>query len=71
MSCISFNCRGAGNNPKVCELATISQVWSSRLFFLCETRQNINKMRHMCHRLGLKGFASFSCNGLSGGLALF
>jgi hypothetical protein len=25
----------------------------------------------MRHRLGLKGFVGFSCNGLSGGLALF
>jgi hypothetical protein len=70
MSCISFNCRGAGNAPTVRELVTLSQVWSPKLFFLCETRQNKNKMRHLCHRLGLKGFAGFSSEGLSGGLAL-
>jgi hypothetical protein len=71
MSCISFNCRGAGNNPTVRELATISRVWCPRLFFLCETRQKINKMRRLRHRLGLKGFAGCSSDGLSGGLALF
>jgi hypothetical protein len=70
MICLSFNCRGAGNNPTVRELALISQVWSPRLLFLCETRQNKNKMRRLRHRLGLKGFVSFSSDGLSGGLAL-
>jgi hypothetical protein len=55
MSSISFNCRGAGNNPTVRELSVISQVWSLRLFFLCETRQSVNKMRRLRHRLGLKG----------------
>jgi hypothetical protein len=53
------------------ELALISQVWSPRLLFLCETRQNKNKMRRLRHRLGLKGFVGFSSDGLSGGLALF
>jgi hypothetical protein len=32
MSCVSFNCRGAGNNPTMRELATISQVWSPHLY---------------------------------------
>jgi hypothetical protein len=71
MNCISFNYRGAGNNPTVKELSLISQTWSPRLFFLCETRQNKNKMRRLRHRLGLKGFAGFSSDGLSGGLALY
>jgi hypothetical protein len=71
MNCLSFNCRGAGNNPTVRELAVISQIWSPRLFFLCETRQSKNKMRRLRHRLGLGGFAGLSSNGLSGGLALF
>jgi hypothetical protein len=53
------------------ELALISQVWSPRLLFLCETRHNKNKMRCLCHRLGLKDFAGVSSDGLSGGLALF
>jgi hypothetical protein len=53
------------------ELATLSQVWCPKLFFLCETRQNKNKLRRIRHRLGLKGFAGFSSDGLSGGLALF
>jgi hypothetical protein len=53
------------------ELATISQVWSPKLLFLCETRQEKNKMRRLRHRVGLKGFAGVSSDGLSGGLALF
>jgi hypothetical protein len=71
MNCLAFNCRGAGNNPTVRELALLSQVWSPRLFFLSETRQSLFKMRHLRHRLGLKGFAGISSNRLSGGLALF
>jgi hypothetical protein len=71
MNCVSCNCRGAGNAPTMRELATISQVWSPCLFFLCETRQNKNKIRRLRHRLGLKGFVASSSDGLSGGLALF
>jgi hypothetical protein len=69
MNCISFNCRGAGNNPTVRELAHISRIWSPRLLFLCETRQSVSKMRRLRHRLGLKGFAGFSSTGLSKGVA--
>jgi hypothetical protein len=71
MNCVSFNCRGSGNAPTARELAVISQVWRPSIFFLCETRQNKNKVRRLRHRLGLKGFAGNSSNGLSGGLALF
>jgi endonuclease/exonuclease/phosphatase family metal-dependent hydrolase len=39
--------------------------------FLCETRQNKNKVHRLRHRLGLKGFAGVSSDGQSGGLALF
>jgi hypothetical protein len=53
------------------ELVAHSQVWSPKLLFLCETRQNTNKMRRLCHRLGLKGFVDFNSSGLSGRLALF
>jgi exonuclease III len=53
------------------ELATLSRVWSPNLVFLCETRQNKNKMRLLRNKLGLKGFVGFSSVGLSGGLALF
>jgi hypothetical protein len=59
------------NNPTVRELATLSRVWSPNLVFLCETRQNKNKMRSLRNKLGLKGFVGSSSVGLSGGLALF
>jgi hypothetical protein len=71
MNCVSFNCRGAGNTPTVRELSDISRVWSPCIFFLCETRQHKNKVRHLRHRLGLKGFVGVSSDGRSGGLALF
>jgi endonuclease/exonuclease/phosphatase family metal-dependent hydrolase len=53
------------------ELVHLSQVWSPSFVFLCETRQSINKMRCLRHRLGLKGFVGVSSDGLSEGLALF
>jgi hypothetical protein len=43
----------------------------SKIVFLCETRQKFEKVRRLRNRLGLKGCASVSCEGLSGGLALF
>jgi hypothetical protein len=66
MNCLTFNCWGEGNKPIVRELATISQVLSHRLLFICETRQNKNNMCSLRRRLGLKGFAGFSSYGLSG-----
>ena len=71
MNCLSFNCRGAGNAPTVDELVQVSKSLKLRLMFLCETRQQNDRMRRLCFRLGLKGFEGFSSDGLSGGLALF
>lgn len=42
-----------------------------KLVFLCESRQNKNKVCHHRHRLDLNAFANFSDIGQSGGLALF
>jgi endonuclease/exonuclease/phosphatase family metal-dependent hydrolase len=53
------------------ELTALSRSLSPSLFFLCETRQNKNKVRRLRHRLGLKGFVGLSSEGFSGGLALF
>ena len=41
------------------------------MVFLCETRQEEEKMRRLRGGLGLKGFTSVDSNGLSRGLALF
>jgi hypothetical protein len=71
MNCLSFNCRGAGNAPIVRELTALSRSLSPSLFFLCETRQNKNKVRRLRRRLGLKGFVGLSSEGFSGALLFF
>lgn len=71
MSCIVWNCRGAGGTSTIHELVALSQSSRPSLIFLCETRQNKNKVRGLRSRLGLRGFAGVSSEGMSGGLALF
>jgi hypothetical protein len=72
MSCICWNCRGAGGTSTIHELVSLTQsVRPSLVFFLCETRQNKDKVRRLRNRLGLRGFAGVNSVGLSGGLALF
>ncbi|XP_045088740.1 uncharacterized protein [Aegilops tauschii subsp. strangulata] len=41
------------------------------MVFLCETRQQLHKMKRLRNRLGLRGFDGISSIGKSGGLALF
>jgi hypothetical protein len=53
------------------EIVQVSKSFNLRLVFLCETRQNKDRIRHLRFRLGIKGFAGFSSDDLSGGLALF
>ena len=71
MNCLSWNCRGAGNPSTVHDLASLGMTQSPSLVFLCETRQNKNKLYRLRNRLGLSGFEGVSSNGRSGGLALF
>lgn len=46
------------------------QETGSKIVFLGETRQKIEKVRRLRNRLGLKGCAGISSEGMSGGLAL-
>jgi hypothetical protein len=72
MSCICWNCRGAGGTSTIHELVSLTQsVRPSLVFFLCETRQNKDKVRRLRNRLGLRGFAGVNSVGLSGGLPSF
>lgn len=71
MSYLSWNYRGIGNATTVRDLCALVREAGSQLVFLCETRQTIEKVRRLRNRLGLRGFAGWICNGMSGGLALF
>ena len=68
---MSWNCRGIGNATTVRDLCTLVKEVGSHLVFLCETRQKVERIRHLRNRLGLKGFAGVSNEGMCGGLALF
>jgi hypothetical protein len=59
MNCLSFNCRGAGNAPIVHDLENVSKLHNISLMFLCETRQNKDRISRLRFRLGLKGFKGF------------
>lgn len=60
-----------GNPASVRDLCALSKEASSRLVFLCETRQSVEKMSRLRGRLGLRGFTGVSSEGMSGGLALY
>ncbi|XP_040245505.2 uncharacterized protein [Aegilops tauschii subsp. strangulata] len=71
MNGLVWNCRGIGGSRTVRDLVTLNQVHHPRFIFLCETRQSKDRVQRLHNRLGLKGFAGVSSEGLSGGLALF
>ncbi|PNT64792.1 hypothetical protein BRADI_4g33121v3, partial [Brachypodium distachyon] len=72
MNFLAWNCRGGGNTTTVRELVVFSQKLQLQLVFLCETRQNKDKVsRRLRNRLGLSGFARVDSEDTSGGLALF
>lgn len=52
------------------ELSSLVRETGSKIVFLYETRQKIEKVRHVRNRFGLKGCAGISSEGMSGGLAL-
>lgn len=63
-----------GNAATVRELCTlVKEVGSRIVFFLCETRKKVERVRCLRNtpRLVLNGFAGVSSEGMSGGLALF
>lgn len=71
MSCLAWNCRGLGNAATVRDLCALVKEANSQIVFLCETRQNADRVRRLRSRLGLRGFAGLNSVGMSGGLALF
>ncbi|PNT63631.1 hypothetical protein BRADI_4g18961v3 [Brachypodium distachyon] len=71
MNCLSWNCRGGGNVATVRDLCALVRAHNPLIVFLCETRQKCDRMKRLCSRLGLKGFAGSDSDGFSGGLALF
>jgi hypothetical protein len=71
MDSFVWNCRGGGNRWTVRVAQNLCQKHNPGLVFLCETRQTEERMKSMCARIGLKGFAAVGSDGRSGGIALF
>lgn len=71
MNSIVWNCRGAGNASTVRDIVALTRAHSPSMVFLCETRQQKDKMYRLRNRIGLRGFEGVSSEGNSGGLALF
>lgn len=71
MNCIAWNCRGIGNAATVRDLCALVQEEGSQIVFLSETRQKVERVKRLRTRLGVRGFAGVSNEGMSGGLALF
>jgi hypothetical protein len=71
MNWCSLNCRGVGNSATVREVCVLQRAHRFQLIFLCETRQKGARVRRLRSRLGLRGFTSVDCTGMSGVLALF
>jgi hypothetical protein len=71
MNCLSLNCRGAGNAATIHEVGVLLKTHIPKMVFLCETPQKSDRMARYKGRLGLRGFAGFDSDGMSGGLALY
>ena len=71
MSCLSWNCRGAGDPRTVRELEALVKANSPKIIFLAETRQRGARLGHLRWRLGLKNFVAVDSVGKSGGLDVF
>jgi hypothetical protein len=70
MNCLSLNCRGARNDATINEVDVLVKTYIPKMVFLCETRKKSKQMARYKGRLGLRGFAGFDSDGMSGGLAL-
>jgi exonuclease III len=71
MTIMGWNCRSSGQLRTVQDLERLVRAHRPKLLFLCETRQNKNKIENLRWRLGLKNVLSFFEEGKGGGLALF
>jgi exonuclease III len=71
MSLLCWNCRGLGSDATVGELRWLVKHFRPGILFLSETKMWDTKARNFMWSLGYTGPFAVSCEGRSGGLALF
>lgn len=71
MSLLCWNCHGLGSDATVSELRWLVKTYQPSLLFLSKTKMWDNKAKNFVWFLGYSGSFAVSCEGLSGGLALF
>ena len=71
MSLLAWNCRGLGSDATDGELRWLVKTFRPALLFLSETKMWDTKARNFMWSLGYSGSYAVSCEGRSGGLALF
>lgn len=71
MNLLSLNCRGCGRSETVHEIHNLVEIHRPALVFLSETKLNATRAEDLKWRIGMQHAKGVSCDGLSGGLALF
>jgi hypothetical protein len=71
MNYICWNCRGLGSDATVGELRWLIATYRPSFVFLSETKMKDKCVQKFMWTLGFTGRFAVSCEGLSGGLALF
>ena len=71
MSALSYNCRGAGSDATVRELADLARRFKPTIFCVLETQLNKVRVEGLARRLGYDKSFAVSSSGRSGGLGMF
>jgi exonuclease III len=71
MSILVWNCRGLGSDSTVGELRWLVKHFRPAFLFLSEMKMKDKVVQRFMWSLGYSGSLAVSCEGLSGGLALF
>lgn len=71
MSIMSLNCRGLGLDATVGEIRWLITTYRPSFLFLSETKMKDKRAQNFMWTFGYTGSFAVSCEGLSGGLALF
>ena len=71
MSCLSWNCRGLGNDATVRELRELAKKFAPTVLCVLETQVNKARVEGLRHTLGYDKAFAVSSSGRSGGLGIF